>query len=79
MDKTITFLPKCHHYVVVGPEKHNIPDDRENVTLIPFKYPRDVLSNRSHFDGGHLEIYLIFVLWILISYFVINQKNYTIY
>ena len=51
LDKTITFLPKCHHYVVV-PEKHNIPDDRENVTLIPFKYPRDVLSNRSHFDGA---------------------------
>ena len=49
LDKTITFLPKCHHYVVV-PEKHNIPDDRENVTLVPFKYPRDVLSNRSHFD-----------------------------
>jgi len=59
LDKTITFLPKCHHYVVV-PEKHNIPDDRENVTLIPFKYPRDVL-------------------WILILYFVINQKNYTMY
>jgi len=51
LDKTITFLPKCHHYVVV-PEKHKIPDDRENVTLIPFKYPRDVLSNRSHFDGA---------------------------
>ena len=51
LDKTITFLPKCHHYVVV-PEKHKIPDDRENVTLVPFKYPRDVLSNRSHFDGA---------------------------
>ena len=51
LEKTVKFLPKCHHYVVV-PEKHNIPDDRENVTLIPFKYPRDVLSNRSHFDGA---------------------------
>ena len=51
LEKTVKFLPKCHHYIVV-PEKHNIPDDRENVTLIPFKYPRDVLSNRSHFDGA---------------------------
>jgi len=78
LEKTVKFLPKCHHYVVV-PEKHNIPDDRENVTLIPFKYPRDVCQIVHTLTGLLLEIYLIFVLWILILYFVINQKNYIIY
>ena len=31
VEKTISFLPNCHHYVVV-PTKHNIPDTRDNVT-----------------------------------------------
>ena len=33
VEKTISFLPFCHHYVVV-PSKHKIPDNRDNVTLI---------------------------------------------
>ena len=37
MDKTVNWLPMCHHYILVPP--HNtIPNDRPNVTLIPFNY-----------------------------------------
>ena len=50
VEKTISFLPNCHHYVVV-PSKHKIPDNRENVTLISYPYARDLISNRSHFNG----------------------------
>ena len=50
VEKTISFLPFCHHYVVV-PSKHKIPDNRDNVTLISYPYSRDLLANRSHFDG----------------------------
>ena len=50
VEKTISFLPNCHHYVVV-PTKHNIPDTRDNVTLITYPYSRDLLANRSYFDG----------------------------
>ena len=50
VEKTISFLPFCHHYVV-DPPKHKIPDNRDNVTLIPYPYSRDLLANRSYFDG----------------------------
>ena len=50
VEKTISFLPNCHHYVVV-PTKHNIPDTRDNVTFITYPYSRDLLANRSYFDG----------------------------
>lgn len=50
VEKTISFLPFCHHYVVV-PSKHKIPDNRDNVTLISYPYSRDLLANRSYFDG----------------------------
>ena len=50
VEKTISFLPNCHHYVVVPP-KHTIPDDRENVTFIKYSFSRDLLANRSYFDG----------------------------
>jgi hypothetical protein len=50
VEKTISFLPKCHHYVVV-PTKHRIPDVRDNVTFLKYPYSRDLLANRSYFDG----------------------------
>ena len=31
--------------------KHTIPDDRENVTFIKYSFSRDLLLNRSYFDG----------------------------
>ena len=51
MEKTIGWLPECHHYVLV-PEKHHIPDNRSNVTLIKYPYPHNAVSNRSQFDAS---------------------------
>ena len=51
LEKTISFLPECHHYVLV-PEKHTMPDDRPNVTLIKYPYYRNALSNRSAFHDS---------------------------
>lgn len=53
MDKTINWLPMCHHYVLV-PENNTIPNNRKNVTLIPFDYPGSVTMNRGHFNAKEL-------------------------
>jgi hypothetical protein len=50
MEKTIRWLPMCHHYVLV-PQNNSIPNNRENVTLVPFPYPGSVLYNRAFFDS----------------------------
>lgn len=57
--KTINWLPMCHHYMLV-PENHNIPDDRENVTLIPFDYAGSVTLNRGHFNAREIPRVLHF-------------------
>ena len=49
VEKTIKFLPMCHHYVVV-PENHTIDDTRLNVTLLKYPYPKNAVSNRATFD-----------------------------
>lgn len=59
MDKTIGWLPMCHHYVLV-PENNTIPDNRPNVTLIPFDYPGSVTMNRGHFNGREIQRVLDF-------------------
>ena len=51
LEKTISFLPECHHYVLV-PKKHTIPDNRPNVTLIKYPFYRNALSNRSAFHDS---------------------------
>lgn len=53
MEKTIRWLPMCHHYVLV-PKNNTIPDNRDNVTLIPFDYPGSVTLNRGHFNAKEL-------------------------
>lgn len=50
MEKTISWLSECHHYVLV-PMNHTIPDNRSNVTLIKYPYPKNAVSNRSQFDA----------------------------
>ena len=59
MDKTINWLPMCHHYMLV-PENHSIPDNRPNVTLIPFDYAGSVTLNRGHFNGREIPRVLDF-------------------
>lgn len=49
MEMTISYLPDCHHYILV-PENNKIVDTRKNVTLLPFNYPKNAVSNRSQFD-----------------------------
>jgi hypothetical protein len=49
VEKTIKFLPMCHHYLVV-PENHTIQDTRPNVTLLKYPYPKNAVSNRATFD-----------------------------
>jgi len=50
MEKTVRWLPMCHHYILV-PKNNSIPNNRENVTLVPFPYPGSVLYNRAFFDS----------------------------
>ena len=59
VEKTISFLPMCHHYIVM-PEKHDVVDNRKNVTLLHYPYHRDALSNRSHFYGSRFKRLLDF-------------------
>lgn len=59
MEKTINWLPMCHHYMLV-PENHSIPDNRKNVTLIPFDYAGSVTLNRGHFNGREIPRVLNF-------------------
>ena len=59
VEKTISFLPMCHHYIVM-PEKHDVLDNRKNVTLLHYPYHRDALSNRSHFYGSRFKRLLDF-------------------
>lgn len=68
-ERIISWLPDCHHYVLV-PTRHNIPDNRQNVTLLKYPYPTNAVSNRSQFDTKaflqvmdmrHMDIDFLFV------------------
>jgi hypothetical protein len=48
-EKTIKFLPKCHHYILC-PTNHNIKFNQDNVTYIRYEYPKSVQLNRGMFD-----------------------------
>jgi len=50
MWKTVNRFPECHHYILV-PLNHDIPDDRDNVTLWRFPYETSVYRNRTEFNG----------------------------
>lgn len=48
-EKTINFLPYCHHYILV-PHKHNIKIQQDNVSFVRYDYPKSVQLNRGMFD-----------------------------
>lgn len=52
LQRTINYLPMCHHYVTI-PIKNRLDgyDKRKNVSYIPLKYIRNAVVNRSHFDS----------------------------
>jgi len=53
MNKTIEWLPMCHHFVLV-PQNNTIPNNKDNVTLLPFDYAGSVTLNRGHFNGREI-------------------------
>lgn len=55
VEKTIEFLPNCHHYILV-PLNHTIPQ-KPNVTFIRFDYPKSVHANRVTFDYRNIKLY----------------------
>jgi len=55
--KTIQALPECHHSLLV-PLYHNLSEDQDNITIIPFDYPKAVTRNRTEFNQDHfLDIF----------------------
>ncbi len=53
-EKTINFLPNCHHYILVPP-KHTISLNQPNITFIPYDYPKSVQLNRGIFDYRNVK------------------------
>ena len=49
VEKTIRFLPRYHHYLLV-PSRHDIRIDSSNVSYIRYDYPHSVQLNRGMFD-----------------------------
>ena len=56
MWKTVNHFPECHHYILV-PLYHDIPDDRDNVTLWRFPYATSVYRHRTEFNAKVLRRY----------------------
>ena len=53
-EKTIKWLPNCHHYILV-PLKHNISIQGKNITFLKYNYPRSVQLNRGMFDYRNIR------------------------
>jgi hypothetical protein len=53
-EKTIRFLPNCHHYILV-PHNHTIRIQQENVSYIKYDYPKSVQLNRGMFDYRQIK------------------------
>ena len=49
VEKTISFLPECHHYILC-PLEHNITLRGSNISFIKYDYPKSVQLNRGMFD-----------------------------
>jgi len=53
-EKTIKWLPNCHHYILT-PLKHNITLNGRNITFIKYNYPKSVQLNRGMFDYRNIN------------------------
>jgi len=53
-EKTIKWLPNCHHYILT-PLKHNITLNGRNITFIKYNYPKSVQLNRGMFDYRNIK------------------------
>ena len=54
VEKTIGFLPNCHHYILC-PINHNITLRASNVSFIKYDYPKSVQLNRGMFDYRQIK------------------------
>jgi hypothetical protein len=53
-EKTIKWLPNCHHYIL-APLKHNITLKGRNITFLKYNYPKSVQLNRGMFDYRNVK------------------------
>jgi hypothetical protein len=53
LNKTVEWLPMCHH-IILTPPNHEIPNNRDNVTLLPFDYAGSVTLNRGHLNAKEI-------------------------
>lgn len=53
-EKTIQWLPNCHHYIL-APIKHNITLSGKNITFLKYNYPKSVQLNRGMFDYRNIS------------------------
>jgi hypothetical protein len=53
-EKTINWLPNCHHYIL-APLKHNITLKGRNITFLKYDYPKSVQLNRGMFDYRNIK------------------------
>lgn len=53
-EKTIKWLPNCHHYIL-APLKHNITLRGNNITYLKYNYPKSVQLNRGMFDYRNIK------------------------
>lgn len=53
-EKTIKWLPNCHHYIL-APLEHNITINGSNITFLKYNYPKSVQLNRGMFDYRNIK------------------------
>jgi hypothetical protein len=84
VEKTISWLPFCHHYVLLPASNDIVGDSMEwgedmtvdNITYIKHPYPASVLYNRSFFDSkSFLKYVQIHLREIDIDFVLIHQPE----
>jgi len=73
-EKTIRFLPNCHHYIVV-PLQHDIELKGANVTFVRYDYAKTMMLNRGmfnfkqiRFDFNNIDVDFVFTHQSELSY-----------
>jgi hypothetical protein len=77
-EKTIKFLPNCHHYIIV-PTQHDITLNAPNITFVKYNYNKTMMLNRSQFnfkqvrfDFNHIDVDFVFTHQSELSYNIFN-------
>jgi glycosyltransferase involved in cell wall biosynthesis len=77
-EKTIRFLPNCHHYIVV-PSQHDIELNDANITFVKYDYAKTMMLNRGmfnfkqiKFDFDKIDVDFVFTHQSELSYTIFN-------